>query len=148
MTKWIDMPPVWLAAFVAIAWSAARIGLTFPAAIWLHYVGIASVAAGVLLLTATVIRFYRARTTIIPKETPQSLVTTGPMRISRNPIYLGDALILFGLSAIWQSWVGIVLVPVFAAVITRRFILGEEARLSDSFGAEFDAYRARVRRWL
>ena len=79
---------------------------------------------------------------------PDALVTTGPFAISRNPIYLADALILMGLSLRWDAPIGVLLVPAFVWLITRRFILAEEARLSDHFGAAFDAYRKDTRRWL
>lgn len=85
---------------------------------------------------------------MIPRQTPSALITTGIFRLSRNPIYLADLLILAGFSLIWGKPLGLVLVPVLAWILFARFIQGEEARLRAMFGAEFEAYAARTRRWL
>ena len=139
-----DYPPVWLAGFAGLAWGQAWVwpmpGL--PVAGW------ALVAAGLALLGAAAMQFARARTTIVPHEQPSALVTGGVYRFSRNPIYLGDAVILTGLCLVWGAWPSLVLVPVFAVVITLRFIRPEEARLQARFGPAFQAWAARVRRWV
>jgi protein-S-isoprenylcysteine O-methyltransferase Ste14 len=56
--------------------------------------------------------------------------------------------VLAGLCLRWDAPQALILVPVFAWVIARRFIDGEEARLRDAFGAEFDSWAARVGRWF
>ena len=145
--KWIDLPPLWLALFVALGWAQAEwlpFGSFGAAGDW---IGACLVLAGLGLAVAAAVEFRRARTTIIPHEMPTAIVTSGVYRFSRNPIYLGDALILTGLGFRWDSVLALVLAPVFVAVITARFILPEEARLRARFGAEFDAWAARVRRW-
>jgi protein-S-isoprenylcysteine O-methyltransferase Ste14 len=111
------------------------------------WAGALLVAAGLGLALAAAVEFRRARTTIIPHEEPSAIVTSGVYRLSRNPIYLGDALILTGLGLRWDSVLALVLVPVFVAVITARFIVPEEGRLRARFGAEWEAWAARVRRW-
>ena len=145
--KWIDLPPVWLALFAALGWVQAAWAPFGAFGGFGDWLGAGLVAAGLGLAVAAAVQFRRARTTIIPHEMPTAIVTSGVYRISRNPIYLGDALILAGLGLRWDSVLALVLVPVFVAVITRRFILPEEARLRARFGAEFDAWAARVRRW-
>ena len=68
--------------------------------------------------------------------------------MTRNPIYVAMALMLAGW-ALWSgSVLGLVLVPLFQRIITRRFILGEEQRLRAAFGQRAEAYIARTRRWL
>ena len=142
--KWIDLPPVWLLATLAVAW-----GWRWPAAwegtLWAGILGL--VAAGVLTVGA-VVEFARARTTIIPREAPSALITSGIFRLSRNPIYLADLLILAGASLLLGSVPGLCLVPALWWVLRTRFILGEEARLSGVFGKEYEAYRSRTRRWI
>ena len=146
--KWIDLPPVWLALFAALGWGQAAwvpLGTFGAVGDWL---GGALVVVGLALAVAAAVEFRRARTTLIPHEEPSAIVTSGVYRFSRNPIYLGDALILAGLGLRWDSVLALGLVPVFVAVITARFILPEEGRLGARFGAEFDAWAGRVRRWL
>ena len=145
--KWIDLPPVWLGAFVALGWVQAEwwpVGSFGAVGDW---VGGVLVVIGLALAVAAAVEFRRARTTIIPHEEPSAIVTSGVYRLSRNPIYLGDALILTGLGLRWDSVLALVLVPVFVAVITARFIVPEEGRLKARFGAEYAAWAARVRRW-
>ena len=81
-------------------------------------------------------------------ETSSRLVTSGIYRHTRNPMYLGMAVVLLG----WAAWLGsawsLLGIAMFAAYITRFQILPEETALQRIFGAEFDEYRERVRRWL
>jgi protein-S-isoprenylcysteine O-methyltransferase Ste14 len=142
----IDVPPVWLALFVAAAWALGRL--------WhvpvgpLHAAGAVLVVAGLAVMLAAILTMAAARTTVIPRRDPAAMVSRGVFRWSRNPIYLGDALILTG-AVLWLGApVALLLVPVFVALITHRFILGEEARLRAAFGAEFDAWATRTRRWI
>lgn len=113
-------------------------------------VAIAVAAIGLGLALAAVAQFVRASTTINPLE-PQAaskLVTGGVFRISRNPMYLAVAcLLLAWASHLDRAWA--LAGPVaFIAFITRFQIVPEERALAQKFGAEFDAYCRRVRRWL
>jgi protein-S-isoprenylcysteine O-methyltransferase Ste14 len=109
---------------------------------------LALLALGLMLLA--VWAFWRARTTVNPMrpERASSLVTTGVFAYSRNPIYLGDLLLL----AAWAMWLGnaasLSLLAAFVAWITLTQIRAEEAALRARFGADFDDYCRRVRRWL
>ena len=146
--KMIDIPPVWLAVFAAIAWSQARVLPGPVPSPWISGIGAVLVAVGLGLIAAAVWAFAKGRTSVIPHMTPKAILTTGIFAFSRNPIYLGDALILFGLCLRWGAWPSLILVPLFLILIERRFILAEEARLEAGFPEAFAAYRARVRRWL
>lgn len=148
--KWIDIPPVWLAAALVIAWvqSAHYIaGLSFGGA-WADLLGGLLVGGGVILIALAAFEMHRHKTTIIPHETPARLVTSGIFKRSRNPIYLGDALILTGLILYWDAVLSLPLIPVFVWVIERRFILTEEKRLRRTFRADFHRYTEQTRRWL
>jgi protein-S-isoprenylcysteine O-methyltransferase Ste14 len=77
-----------------------------------------------------------------------ALVEAGPFRFGRNPIYLGFLLIAAGLALAWGTlwgWIGVALTH---ALLDRLVIAREEAYLSQRFGGAYDAYRARVRRWM
>ena len=143
----LDTPPVWLLAALALAWAQARWLPLVPGSGFLTAAGWGMIAGAVLLFADAALRFARARTSIIPREVPRMLLTTGAYRLSRNPIYLADALLLAGCALLWDPG-GLVLVPAFVLLITRRFIRGEEAVCAATFGAEWTAYAARVRRWL
>ena len=148
MLRMIDLPPVWLAGFAVLAWLGAMPAFDGTAAQMLFAAGVVVGLAGAVLMALAAWAMWRARTTIIPRRAPSRLVTGGVFAFSRNPIYLSDLMILAGLSLIWQSWLGLVLVPVLVWVLSARFIRDEEARLLAAFGAEAEAWMARVRRWL
>lgn len=148
MLRMIDIPPVWLAAFAALAWGQARYLPAGAFGPWAPAAGALLIGAGLLLMALAVLEFARARTTVIPHREPAAIVTSGVFAWSRNPIYLGDALILAGLVLRWDAVPSLLLVPVFVLAIDRHFVRGEESRLAAAFPAEFAAYRASVRRWI
>ena len=150
MPKWIDLPPIWLVGFLALAWwqsAHLSMGLGFGGA-WADFAGGLLVGGGVLLMVLAFAEFRRARTTIIPHETPSRLIQGGIYRFSRNPIYLGDALILAGLILRWDAVLCLPLIPIFIWIIEKRFIESEEMRMRRTFHAEFATYERKVRRWI
>ena len=108
------------------------------------------VAVGIAFSAAGVVQFRRSKTTVNPTkpETASTLVSSGAFRITRNPMYVGIALVLVAWGAFLSSpWT--LLGPLaFAAYITRFQITPEERALSVLFGGEYSAYKSRVRRWL
>lgn len=151
LTKWIDLPPIWLCLFLALTWlQATRLpfGGDLGAGALADLIGGLLVGGGLILLVLAIVEMRRAKTTVIPHMAPDALVTTGIFRRTRNPIYLGDALILTGLAIRWDAWPSLVLVPLFVWIITDRFILSEEDRLQDRFGASFEKYTEATRRWV
>jgi protein-S-isoprenylcysteine O-methyltransferase Ste14 len=77
-----------------------------------------------------------------------ALVVDGPFRFTRNPVYLGMVLFLFGVGVLLGSLTPFLVIPLFALVIDRRFVRVEEAMLTKAFGPSYSAYQSRVRRWL
>lgn len=92
--------------------------------------------------------FLRHGTAVIPHKPASRLVTTGVYRLTRNPMYLGMALLYLGLAILFDSLLALVLLPVVLAVIQTQVIAREEAYLQRKFGDEYRAYKARVRRWI
>ena len=146
--RMLDLPPVWLIGFLGLAWAQTVLLPTPWAGDWAAVAGAAVALAGAAVMLLALPQFLRMRTTVIPHRQPSALITGGVYRLSRNPIYLADVLILAGLAIRWQAWVALVLVPVFVMVLTRRFIEPEEARLRAAFGPAFDDWAARTRRWI
>ena len=146
--KALDAPPVWLIAFVVVAWLQVGLApLPFPQPLG-RDIGAFAVLAGLFFVVAAVMQMRRHRTTVLPHAAASELVTTGIFGKSRNPIYVGLVLILAGASLWIGSLLGLILVPVFVGVLTRRFIVDEEARLKAAFGADYEAYAESTRRWL
>jgi protein-S-isoprenylcysteine O-methyltransferase Ste14 len=132
-------------------WAAGEIPPTLPMPNLLRLSLVAGlVAAGAAVALGGVWSFRRARTTVNPlkPETSASLVTSGVYSFTRNPMYLGMALVLLAW-AIFLSSVWMLAGPLlFALYITRYQIIPEERVLDRLFGAPFAEYRKRVRRWL
>lgn len=145
--KYVDLPPVWLLGFCAIIWLSGSTPLGVIE-VPLFWVGTVALGAGCALIAAAFVEFYRLKTTVVPHQSATSLITGGVFRLSRNPIYLADLLILAGVSlrggAIW----GLLLVPILMWILTTRFIKDEETRLARDFGPEFAAYCCQTRRWM
>ena len=78
---------------------------------------------------------------------PKSIVTEGPYRYTRNPMYLGHLIFMAGLAVSFGSWLAAALL-VFNAVWFHRRVLRDEARLESRFGPAYLAYKARVPRWI
>lgn len=105
-------------------------------------------AAGVALAVWAALSFRAAKTTIVPHQAPSALITTGAFAWSRNPIYLADAIVLFGWWLIFGAALPLLFVAIFIWIINVRFIRPEEQRLAEAFGDEFRAYASTVRRWI
>jgi protein-S-isoprenylcysteine O-methyltransferase Ste14 len=102
---------------------------------------------GALDTTATV-RFVRSRTPIIPVRPAKRLVTDGPYRFTRNPMYLGMAGAYAGAAVATGVLWALPFLPAVVSVIDRQVIPREERHLAESFGDEYEDYRRKVRRWL
>jgi protein-S-isoprenylcysteine O-methyltransferase Ste14 len=125
------------------------IGPGLGSANWLALaVGFTFVALGFALVALSFRNFQRAGTSVVPTEPSTALVTTGPYRFTRNPIYIGFVLAYFGFAIVLTSmWVLLLLIPVLA-ILQRGVVVPEEAYLKRKFGDAYRKYQARVPRWL
>jgi protein-S-isoprenylcysteine O-methyltransferase Ste14 len=114
------------------------------------------IVSGVLAFTGLAISalgvasFRRARTTVNPlkPDAASSLVVVGVYRWTRNPMYLGFLIVLLGLAVFLSAPLALAAIPLYVLYMTRFQICPEERALEARFGAEFAAYRGRVRRWI
>jgi protein-S-isoprenylcysteine O-methyltransferase Ste14 len=105
---------------------------------------------GVALAVSGAIAFRRAKTTINPTKpgAASSLVLSGVYGVTRNPMYVGLVLVLVAWAIFLSSWLTLAGPLLFAAYIQRFQIAPEERALAATFGADYSAYKARVRRWI
>ena len=111
-------------------------------------IGIVLVLLGFSLCVAAVKTFRREGTSPLLDRPTTTLVTSGPYRFSRNPIYLGYTSLYLGISFWANSLWPVVLLPFVLWVMHRAVILREEAYLQGRFGDAYSAYCQQVRRWL
>ncbi|MEM8705113.1 MAG: isoprenylcysteine carboxylmethyltransferase family protein [Actinomycetota bacterium] len=144
-------PPVWAAVFAAIAYGIGVLepGLEFTVSSPLLGIGIAII--GVVIAAFAVIDVRGEGTTIDPHhpEAASVLVQKGVYRFTRNPMYLGLALVIAGIAVGHGDIIAtIVGVGGFTTVITRLQIIPEERALRARFGSQYDEYCDGPRRWI
>ena len=139
--------------------------LTFLVGLGLHYLtpltiqsagiifisritGMVLTVGGALIAFSSLGIFRAARTTTVPFEMPSKLITSGPYRFSRNPMYVGLTLIYLGVAGIQVQIWPVLLLPLLAIYIHRVVIPVEEARLREVFGDAYEQYCARTHRWV
>lgn len=139
-------PPL---VYVAALWGSWELNTLAPLSfIKASGIGWILVWAGVLLLLWAAATMFRHKTTINPYSTVSHLVEGGPFRFSRNPIYLADSVIYFGVMLIWGFLWPLLLYPMVWAAIRFGVIKNEEAHLRARFGDTYAQYCKRVRRWI
>jgi protein-S-isoprenylcysteine O-methyltransferase Ste14 len=117
---------------LALALAAALIG----GLIWLALDG------------AAMLHFRRARTSMVPMKPSTALVTSGPYRLTRNPMYVGMAVLYAALAlALGVIW-ALAVLPIVILAVDRLVIAREEPYLKRKFGDRYLEYKRRVRRWL
>ena len=147
----LKIPPLALVAIIAATmWFLPSIAALPIPRHWSMAVSIAMALSGAAVCLAGVLAFRQARTTVDPMRpaAATSLVVRGIYRYSRNPMYLGFLFLLLAWALHLGSLSAFLLLPLFVAYLTVFQIRPEEAALRERFGADFDAYTARVRRWL
>ncbi len=102
---------------------------------------------GVLIFLSAWRALRKAGTSPGPYAAPSALVTTGPYRRSRNPMYLAYIWMYLGLGCWINTWWTLILFPLLILVMNRRVLAQEEAVLEDAFGDEYRRYHATTRRW-
>ena len=126
-------------------WLAAGFGLTLEAR---RAVALVLIIGGLLFDGMAAGLFRRRGTAVEPWKPSTALIVEGPYRLSRNPIYLGFAITYVGLAIAMDSGVALLMLLPCLVVVDRFVIAREERYLSAKFGAPYEVYRQKVRRWL
>lgn len=144
-------PPVLFLLVVVCAWV---LNLFWPLA-WpgirdvpAKAIGIGFILVGFGIALWGLVTMLRGRAQVRPDREATVLITNGPFRRFRNPMYVGYALLLLGMSDTMQNiWVAL-LVPVFVLALTWLAILPEERHLEEKFGDAYRQYKSTSRRWI
>ncbi|MDP1680190.1 MAG: isoprenylcysteine carboxylmethyltransferase family protein [Burkholderiales bacterium] len=139
-------PLIYAACLLGAWWMEGRLPLGFgPAGRELGWIVIALGLAGMAWALAAI---WGNHTTVNPYKAANNLVTSGPFRFSRNPIYVSDWLVYVGVMLLMQTLWPLLFAPLIWGLMRYAVIAHEEAHLEAKFGAEYRAYKARVRRWV
>ena len=150
MNRWISPPVAFAIAVVAMWWIGRSVEFGRYSFDYQAPAGIALIVLGLGVVAVSIRSFVVAGTTpspVQPKNTTQ-LVTSGAYALSRNPMYVGDAVMLAGVAAWLGSVLDLVLIAAFVWFIDRFQIAAEEKALAEIFGDQYVTYRGKVRRWL
>ncbi|SLN77685.1 methyltransferase family protein [Oceanibacterium hippocampi] len=149
----IAHPPLLYLGFLAVAFALDRwiwpidILERLPAGVRYGAGGLLIVAA--IAVVAMSARRFRAAGTTVPTNLPtEAIVTGGPYRLSRNPIYIALTTFYLGIAVAGAADWAILLLPLLLLIMNEGVIKREEAYLERKFGAAYLDYKARVRRWL
>jgi protein-S-isoprenylcysteine O-methyltransferase Ste14 len=143
------LPPTYLNTFLVLA-----IGLHFilPIKRIIHspytYFGLIIILFGVALNVWSARLLKKKSATVDFHETPTRLVTDGPFRISRNPLYLGGVILSLGIAVLLGSLITFVFPTALLLILDKLYIPVEEEGLEKTFGKEYLEYKQRVRRWI
>jgi protein-S-isoprenylcysteine O-methyltransferase Ste14 len=143
------IPPVYmLLALLAMVGLHYAIPLADIVEAPVSYLGLVPLFIGITIAATAARMFDRVGTPKRPFERSTTLVTFGPYRYTRNPMYVGLTLILIGVWLLLGSVSAALPIAVFVWIIQQRFIRGEERFLDEIFGEEYRGYKSRVRRWI
>jgi protein-S-isoprenylcysteine O-methyltransferase Ste14 len=144
-------PPVVALVLALLMWLtpavAGFVQIPYPARV---LCAVVLVFIGQSMSIAGMVAFRRARTTVNPIKASlaSSLVIRGVYRYTRNPMYVGLLLTLLAWAVFLANPFAVLWIAVYVLYITRFQIIPEERVLASLFGAEYDAYKGRVRRWV
>ncbi|MCY0094809.1 methyltransferase family protein [Hoeflea ulvae] len=146
--NFIPWPPLLL---VGLTLSAILLHLISPVA--LQFIG--ARPAGLLLICLALgidlwamRTLHEAHTTILPNRRSSHLVTQGPFRFSRNPIYVANLLLIIGMGLVSSNGWFVLLAPVDALLTHFLAVRREENHLLANFGFQYETYCRKVRRWI
>ena len=143
------IPPVYLFLALALMWLLQRFVpvhqyIDTPIA----YAGVIPVLFGIAMAAISAGMFVKVDTGLEPFDEATTLVTGGFYRITRNPMYMGMFLMLFGVAFLLGSLSSLLPLILFVLVIRYNFVLGEEHFLEAAFGQPYLDYKSEVRRWI
>ncbi|RPI94334.1 MAG: isoprenylcysteine carboxylmethyltransferase family protein [Chloroflexi bacterium] len=124
----------------------APLPFVFPG--FLEWLGYALIVIAIVLARSAIFQLRQAQTTAHPYRPVTDIVTSGPYRFSRNPIYLGFLCLLIGSSFALRSYLGLSLGLLFVVLMNTLVIQYEDGYLEKKFKDAYTSYKSRVRRWL
>lgn len=143
-------PPLFyaLAFGTGMALRSATVPLAIDGSLTRILPGVILGGAGILLVTTAVARIRRRGTTLVPHRPVTRLLTDGPYRLSRNPMYTGLALTYVGATLLVGTWWPLLTLPAAGIAIWILFVAPEERYLATRFGQDYTTYTQKTRRWL
>ena len=142
----VTFPPVILLASIVLQ---IILLFSFPISVDLSsLLGLILILSGISLVFVSFRFMRKMKTTFIPDGTPEVLISSGPFKFSRNPIYLGMLTILVGAAFLMSSLSAMIIAFLFGIIINFTWIAHEEKKLHELFSEDWENYSSKVRRWI
>ncbi len=114
----------------------------------IYWIGIVLGFLGFFIFIGSLVAFKINKTTMIPFQDSSFLITNGIYKYTRNPMYLGMLIVLFGIAIYFGSISPFIMPPLFITVMNSRIIQHEELMLEKQFGESYMIFKNSVRRWI
>jgi protein-S-isoprenylcysteine O-methyltransferase Ste14 len=141
-------PPVFYAGAVIAGWLLNGLWPLRIDSAWRIVLGWVFVAGWAVLATSAIGLFRRKQTSMITFRPAGTLITSGPYAFTRNPMYVSLTLLMIAFALFLNTWWTVLLIVPTLLIVQQFVIVPEERYLQRRFGAEYEAYTRRVRRWL
>ena len=113
-----------------------------------RYIGILIFIFGLSITFSSFYLFKKNKTPILPGQKPTFMVAAGPYKLTRNPMYLGVALALLGISVYIENLLSLMSPVIFFLIMNYIYIPFEEKLMEQIFGQQYLNYKKKVRRWI
>jgi len=113
-----------------------------------NLIGLAIATLGIFLDVYTVREFLNAKGTPMPWKPPKGLITTGPFKYTRNPIYFSWTVMIAGVAIFTNLLALFIIIPIFMAAVHFGVVVWEERKLEKTYGKRYIEYKKKVPRWI
>lgn len=147
---YVPPPMIYALTFVAAVFVHRKIPINDSLFHWqvTKMAGIFFLLLAIFFLIRSLRQFFKSKNTVVTIKPASSLQKDGIYSVTRNPMYLGLAMVYMGISCLIGHWWNIILFPALIVVVQEYIIKREEKYLERRFGQEYLDYKSKVRRWL
>ena len=142
-------PPVIYLGLILLGWLINKIiPLTISSTIWLKWIGVLFILIATIIIALSRREFIKVNTSIRPDKSTTAIISTGPYKISRNPLYISLTLFHVAISIVLNNlWILFMVIPAIIMIVF-GVITKEEKYLENKFGQQYLDYKSSVRRWF
>ncbi len=147
---YIPPPLFYVVIFIAALFIQKRVSIanTLFHSLAIKVTGVILLIVALFFLVSSLRQFLLTKNTLILIKPASSLQTTGIYGITRNPMYMGLAIVYLGITCFIGNWWNIILFPLLILIVQEYIIRKEEEYLAFEFGQQYEDYKRTVRRWL
>ena len=145
----ITQPPVIYLGSILLGWLINKVfPMTISSGTWFKWVGVIFILIAIIIIALSRREFIKVNTSIRPDKSTTAIITTGPYKVSRNPLYTSLTLFHIALGIVFNNlWILFMVIPAIIMIVL-GVITKEEKYLENKFGQQYLDYKSSVRRWF